>query len=81
MKLIDLQQFLKQKLQATTSYTKNNETKSIGSETLNDQMFIGAAFSSDLQHIKKHNQSQINEIYKRIGITATKELDNSEKFI
>ncbi len=81
MKLIDLKQFIRYKLYTTTTYHKTNDGKIIGSEIFNEEMFIGSAFGSDLRNAKKHNQENIDAFYKRIGITISKEIDNSEKFI
>ncbi len=81
MKLIDLKQFIKNKLYVTSTYHKTIDGKIIGSEIFNEEMFIGSAFGSDLRNTKKYNQENIDVFYKRIGITTSKEIDNSEKFI
>ena len=81
MKLIDLKQFIKNKLYATTTYHKINDGKSIDSEIFNEEMFIGSVIGSDLRKAKKHNQENIDAFYKRIGIATSKEIDTSEKFI
>lgn len=81
IKLIDLKHFIKNKLDATSTYHKTNDGKIIGSEIFNEEMFIGSAFGSDLRNAKKHNQENIDAFYKRIGIATINEIDNSEKFM
>ncbi len=81
LKLIDLKQFIKNKLYATSTYHKTNDGKIIGSEIFNEEMFIGSTFGSDLRNAKKHKQENIDAFYKRIGIATINEIDSSEKFM
>ena len=68
-KPISPKEFLKSNLDVKGSYIKTNYDKDVSSELVDEEMFIGSVFSSDLSLTQKNNQENTKGLYKRFGLT------------
>lgn len=81
-KLLDLKQFVRNMLPTAAATHKIGQVQTTGLETIEEEMFIGSTFSSDLRDLKKkHGPEGVDALQKRIGIGAmsTKECGESIK--